>query len=143
MKIQFSKILTFFSTVILIICLIRCCTVQINDGYDTGLYVGITSGAFTFCLTTYIWYFKKAEQENISNIRAGMYKTVSEERLKYNKEMLLFLKENKLTENDLVEIDSDSPLRDFTDSALNEYKDETDKIVNDSLSDMEVYDGNI
>lgn len=117
-KVQYSKVWPLITTVVFIFVLIFCATRDADNIHDASLYVGMLSATGAVELTTIVYYMKNSWMEKVAAIKAGTIKTASQERLAYNKEMLMFLKENGLTREDLDLVEMDSPLDELDNEAL-------------------------
>lgn len=135
MKIQFSKVLPIISSVILFLCLYWAATCDVED---TTTIAVIVSGAFTFALTTNVFYMRNSQAEKVANIRANTYKIASQERLNYNKEMMLFMKENGFTQSDIEMVEVDSPMDEFENNALDSLSSSVDSAMEDATTPIEI-----
>lgn len=135
MKIQFSKVLPIISSAILFLCLYWATTCDVED---TTTIAVVVSGAFTFALTTNVFYMRNSQAEKVANIKAGTYRIASQERLNYNKEMMLFMKENGFTQSDLEMVESDSPMDEFENDALGSLNSSVDSAMDDATTPIDI-----
>ena len=117
-KIQYSKIITLLTVILFLGCVIKSFLVDISSAYDLSLYIAIITSSGTVCLTTAVWYLKNSQAEKVARIKADTYRIISEERFKYNKRMLELKSKYKYTEEEIFEIENDSPLDELEQEAL-------------------------
>lgn len=55
-----------------------------------------------------IWYMKKAQVENVFKVKSTLYKTISEEQIRYAEEMLRLQEEYKVSQDKIRSLDMDS-----------------------------------
>lgn len=117
-KFQFSKIIVIVSCVIFMACLYKGFTTDFTTITDVSFYVTsvtISGGVFS---STIIWYLKKSQSENNVKLKIEMYKVSSKERLKYNEEMMILKKKYEISDEQLMELENNSPMVDFEQDAL-------------------------
>ena len=61
---------------------------------------------------------KKAQAENNVKLKIEMYRVASKEHLKYNEKMMILKNKYSLSDEEIMEIESGSPMDDFESSAL-------------------------
>lgn len=137
-RFQFSKVLALISAAILFLCLFWATSATIANGYDTAVVATVVGGAFTFALTTNVWYMKNSQAEKVANIKISVYRIASEEKLRYNKEMLLFMKENGFSQSDLDQVESDSPMDEFDAEALLSLNDSVNDAMNEATQSIQI-----
>lgn len=137
-KIQYSKIITLLTFVLFLGCIIRCFLVDISSAYDLSLYIAIITSSGTVCLTTVVWYLKNSQAEKVARIKADTYRIISEERFKYNKRMLELKFKYKYSEEEISEIENDSPLDELEQDALNSMNSSIDSAMDEATSTIEV-----
>lgn len=125
---QYSKILPMLSTVIFILVLLFS---FFGTYEDSTVILGALTASGSVTLTAIVFYMKNSWMEKVSRVKIDVAKCVSEERLKYNKEMLLFLKENNLTQNDLEAVENNSSMDELDGECL----DSLNESVNEAMLD--------
>lgn len=136
-KIQYSKIITLLTFVLFLGCVIKCFLVDISSAYDLSLYIAIITSSGTVCLTTAVWYLKNSQAEKVARIKADTYRIISEERFKYNKRMLELRSKYKYTEEEIFEIENDSPLDELEQDALDSMNSSIDSAMEEATSSIE------
>ena len=126
--IQYSKLLPIISLIIFGICLYEGFTADYSTVVDVSFYVTAITISGTMTATSFIFYMRKAQQENCVTLKTKMYQIASEERIKYNKEMLHLKNMYQLSDAELCEIESDSPMDEFEQEALNSINQSIDKV---------------
>lgn len=138
-KIQYSKIITLLTFILFCGCIIRCFTIDISSVYDLSLYVAIVTSSGTVCLTTGVWYMKNSQAEKVANIKADTYRIISEERYKYNKRMLELKSKYRYTDEEIFEIENDSPLDELEQDALDSMNSSIDSAMEEAVSSIEAH----
>lgn len=136
-KIQYSKIITLLTFILFCVCIIRCFTIDISTAYDLSLYVAIVTSTGTVCLTTAVWYMKNSQAEKVARIKSDTYKVISNERYEYNKKMLELKSKYKYTDEEIFEIENDSPLDELEQDALNSMNSSIDSAMDEATSSIE------
>jgi hypothetical protein len=136
-KIQYSKILPFATFVLFCVCLIKGFTVNADGVYDLSIYVSAITASGTLCLTSVVWYLKNSQAEKVARIKADTYRIASEERYKYNKAMLELKEKYKYTNDDITEIENDSPMDEFENEALGNLSSFIDSSMDEATSSIE------
>ena len=136
-KFQYSKILPLITFALFCGCVIKCFTVNISDVYDISLYVTIVTVSGALNLTTNVWYMKNSQAEKVANIKSGTYKTISEERFEYNKKMLELKSKYKYSDEEILEIENDSPLDELEQDALDRLNSFVDNTMDEATSSIE------
>lgn len=136
-KIQYSKIITLLTFILFLGCIIKCFLVDISSTYDLSLYIAIITSTGTVCLTTAVWYLKNSQAEKVARIKADTYRIISEERFKYNKRMLELKSKYKYTEEEIFEIENDSPLDELEQAALDSMNSSIDTAMEEATSSIE------
>lgn len=137
-KIQFSKILTIGSFVLLIWTLIQGLTTDFSQVYDTTVYVTaitISGGIFGVCVKSYM---SKSKAENIYKIQKAMYEDIMEVKLNYNESMMQLSQKYNMTQDDIDMIDNVSPINDGVDSVLNDMRENIDNHLYDTKTEDEI-----
>lgn len=101
---------------------------------DSALAIAVISASGSIFLTTVVWYYKKAEAENVRKIMTGYYKDSMDVRYNYNKKMIKLMKDNNLTENDLNKIANSSQIDEISDGAFEEGKEKLQERADDSMT---------
>lgn len=136
-KIQYSKIITLLTFILFLGCIIRCFTIDISSVYDLSLYITIITSTGTVCLTTGVWYMKNSQAEKVARTKADTYRIISEERFKYNKRMLELKAKYRYTDEEIFEIENDSPLDELEQDALDSLNSSIDSAMEDATSFIE------
>lgn len=136
-KIQYSKIITLLTFILFCGCIIKCFLVDISTAYDLSVYATIVTSSGALCLTSVVWYLKNSQAEKVAKIKADTYKIISEERFKYNEKMLELKSRYKYTEEDIFEIENDSPLDELEQDALNSLNSSVDCAMDEATSSIE------
>lgn len=137
-KIQYSKIITLLTFVLFCGCVIRCFSIDISSIYDLSLYATIVTTSGALCLTSVVWYLKNSQAEKVARIKAATYKIISKERFEYNKKMLELRAMYKHTEEDVFDIENNSPLDELMEDALNSMNCSIDSAMEEAVSSIEV-----
>ena len=117
-KFQFSKLIVLITCIIFIICLYNGLTVNVEGYTDLTVIattITVSGGMFGSAI---IYYLKKSQSENNVKLKIELYKVASEERLKYNEQMMILKQKYTLSEEDLMSIEDNSPMDDFESEAL-------------------------
>ena len=136
--IQYSKKITLLTFLLFCGCVIKCFSVDISNNYDLSIYIAIVTSSGTLCLTTIVWYLKNSQAEKVAKIKARTYKVISEERFKYNKKMLELKSKYKYTEEDILDIENDSPLDELEEDALNSMNNSIDNYMDEAVESIEI-----
>lgn len=138
-KIQYSKVITLLTFILFCGCIIKCFSIDISSVYDLSLYVAIVTSTGTVCLTTAVWYMKNSQAEKVANIKADTYRIISEERYKYNKRMLELKSKYDYTDEEIFDIENDSPLDELEQDALDSMNSSIDSAMEEAVSSIEAY----
>lgn len=136
-KIQYSKIITLLTFILFCGCIIKCFLVDISTAYDLSVYATIVTSSGALCLTSVVWYLKNSQAEKVAKIKADTYRIISEERFKYNEKMLELKAKYKYTEEEIFEIENDSPLDELEQDALNSLNSSVDCAMDEATSSIE------
>ena len=136
-KIQYSKIITLLTFILFCGCIIKCFTVDITTAYDLSVYATIITSSGALCLTSVVWYLKNSQAEKVARIKADTYRIISEERFKYNKRMLELKSKYKYADEEIFEIENDSPLDELERDALNSMNSSIDYAMEEASSPIE------
>lgn len=137
-KIQYSKIITLLTFLLFFGCVIKGFTIDISSAYDLSLYIAMITTSGTVCLTTAVWYMKNSQAEKVANIKADTYRIISEERFKYNKRMLELKSQYRYADEEIFEIENDSPLDELEQDALNSLNVSIDSAMEEAVSSIEI-----
>lgn len=86
---------------------------------DTTVFVtAITISGCAFTLANK-HYYKKAQAENLVKIQATTYKQIMDIRLNYNEKMLQLKQKYNVSNEEIQEIESESPIDDISEETLN------------------------
>lgn len=136
-KIQYSKIITLLTFLLFCGCIVKCFSVDISSAYDLSVYATIVTSSGMLCLTSVVWYLKNSQAEKVARIKSETYKIISEERFKYNKKMLELKSEYGYTEEEIFDIENDSPLDELEEDALNSMNDSIDAAMEEAVESIE------
>lgn len=136
-KIQYSKIITLLTFILFCGCIIKCFSVDISTAYDLSVYATIITSSGALCLTTVVWYLKNSQAEKVARIKANTYKIISRERFEYNKKMLELKSEYRYTEEEIFDIENNSPLDELEQDALNSMNSSIDNAMEEAVSAIE------
>ena len=103
-----------------------------------SLYATIVTTSGALCLTSVVWYLKNSQAEKVARIKAATYKIISKERFEYNKKMLELRAMYKHTEEDVFDIENNSPLDELMEDALNSMNCSIDSAMEEAVSSIEV-----
>lgn len=137
-KLQYSKVLPVVTFIVFTVCLYKGYTADFSTMLDTSFYVTaitISSGVFG---STIVWYMKKSQAENTVKLKTELYRVASQERLNYNEQMILMKSKYMLSDEELMEIESDSPMDDFESNALSDIESSINDIQADADSSVEL-----
>lgn len=122
-KIQYSKILPIVSLILFAICLYEGFCADFSSVVDVSFYVTAITISGSLTATSFIFYLRKAQQENCVTLKTEMYRVASTERIRYNEKMMMLKKKYEMTDEDISEIESRSPMDDFEQNALDSIND--------------------
>ena len=136
-KFQYSKILPLITFVLFCGCVLKCFSVDLSNAYDLSMYITIITTSGTLCLTSVVWYLKNSQAEKVARIKADTYRIASEERYKYNEKMLKLKSEYKYTDEEVFDVENDSPLDEFEQDALNSMSCSVDSAMDEATESIE------
>ena len=136
-KFQYSKILPLITFGLFCGCVIKCFSVDISTAYDLSVYATIITVSGTLCLTSVVWYLKNSQAEKVAKIKSETYKVISEERFKYNEKMLKLKSKYKCSEDEIFDIENDSPLDELEQDAMESMNSSIDNAMEDAASSLE------
>lgn len=137
-KFQYSKVLPIISLVLFCAVLIKVMNVDYTNYFDTAVYVSaitVSGGIFGMIVKS---YNAKSKAENVSKIQLGAYHDTMKTRLWYNEQMALIKKQYGLTDDDISEIEADSPIDDISEEQVIDMKQTLDNFVADSKEEDDV-----
>jgi hypothetical protein len=132
-KFQYSKLLPIITGIIFIGCLYHVFSVNLENYVDLTVMatcVTVSGGIFG---STILGYVKKAQSENNVKLKIELYKTASRERLKYNEQMMILKKKYEFSDEQIMELENESPMDDYELEALSSIQ----SIVNMAESEAE------
>ena len=130
---QYSKLLPIITGIIFVGCLCYAFTINLQNYVDlTVIATSITVSGGIFG-STILGYVKKAQSENNVKLKIELYKIASEERLKYNEKMMILKKKYEFSDEQIMELENDSPMDDYETEALSS----VENIINMAESDAE------
>ena len=136
-KFQYSKILPLITFALFCACIIKCFSMDVSNIYDLSMYIAIITSSGTVCLTASVWYLKNSQAEKVARIKSETYKVISEERFKYNARMLTLQNKYKFTEEEIWQIENNSPLDELEQDALNSLNSSVDNAMEEAVSSIE------
>lgn len=136
-RFQYSKILPIITFILFCGCIIKCFCTDISGIYDLSLYAAIITSSGALCLTSVVWYLKNSQAEKVARIKSETYKIISEERFEYNKKMLELKSQYKYSEEEILEIENDSPLDELEQDALNSLNTSIDNAMEEAVTSIE------
>ena len=110
---------------------------DVSNIYDLSMYIAIITSSGTVCLTASVWYLKNSQAEKVARIKSETYKVISEERFKYNARMLALQNKYKFTEEEIWQIENNSPLDELEQDALNSLNSSVDNAMEEAVSSIE------
>lgn len=137
-KIQFSKLLTIGSFLLLLWALVQGFTTDFTQVYDTTVYVTaitMSGGIFGVCVKAYMG---KSKAENVYKVQKAMYEDIMDIKLQYNESMMKLNQKYNMTQEDVDMIDNVSPISDGAESVINDMKENIDNHLYDTKSEDEV-----
>lgn len=140
-KFQYSKILPIVSLVLFCAVLIKVMNVDYTNYFDTAVYVSaitVSGGIFGMIVKS---YNAKAKAENVSKIQLTVYHDTMKTRLWYNEQMALIKQQYGMTDEDIAEIEADSPVNAISEEQVSEMKQTLDNFTMDSREedDVQIY----
>ena len=136
-RFQYSKILPLITFVLFCGCILKCFSIDLSNAYDLSIYITIVTTSGTLCLTTVVWYLKNSQAEKVARIKADTYRIASEERYKYNEKMLKLKSEYKYTDEEIFDVENDSPLDEFEQDALGSMIASIDNAMDEATESIE------
>lgn len=136
-RIQYSKIITLLTFILFCICIIVCLSMDVSNAYDLSIYASVVTSSGALCLTAVVWYLKNSQAEKVARIKAETYKIISDERYKYNKKMLELRAKHKYSDEEIFEIENESPLDELESSALDSMNSSIDCAMDEATEPIE------
>ena len=136
-RFQYSKILPLITFALFCGCIIKCFTMDISNAYDLSIYAAIITSSGALCLTSVVWYLKNSQAEKVARIKSETYKIISEERYKYNEKMLELKSKYRYTEEEIFDIENNSPLDELEQDALDSMNSSIDDAMDEATSSIE------
>ena len=136
----FSKIIIVISFFIHIIMLLTGFILLLN-GYDTTYILGSSGITGTVLLTSIIFYYKKAQAENIIKNRIGFINASADVQIKIYKEILKLKKKYELTDEELDFIKQQISTANFTEEAISSANEKLDSLQEESEANIELQGG--
>jgi len=138
-KVTFSKILLVVTGVIFVAVGIFVAYMygsgKIANAYDTTAIVTLITVTGTIFASNLCWYSKKSASENHYKLRMSLYEESANVRYDFNEKMAKLMKEYKLTQYDVDDIENKSNCDEFMNDALTNTVMELDTLQ--SMSDSE------
>lgn len=117
-KIQYSKILPIVSLMLFAVCLYEGFHADFSTIVDVSFYVTAITISGSLTATSFIFYLRKAQQENCVTLKTEMYRVASSERIKYNEKMMALKKKYEIDDEDISDIEIGSMMDEFEQDAL-------------------------
>lgn len=132
-KTQYSKILPLL-TGFLFASVIAYSLLFNQDGINNSMiYItAITTSGGCFGASI-IWYMKKSQIENVSMYKKDLYRTISEEQIKYAKEIIKIQTKYNVSKEQIESINFDSQLDELKDESIRDMQ----NTINNAMSDAE------
>ena len=132
-KIQYSKLLPIITGIIFIGCIYHVFSIDLENYVDLTVMattITVSGGIFG---STILGYVKKAQSENNVKLKIEMYKVASSEKLKYIEQTMILKKKYEFSNEQLMELENDSPMVGFEEEALSDIM----EVINMAESDAE------
>lgn len=121
-------------------------TVYSGVNYDFSSITYMDTAIFCACITavsgilgTIITkYYNNSNAENIPKIQTKLYKDTMDIRYEYNSKMIKLKSEYNVTDEDICDIENDSPIDDISENIVNTAVSELDEKATQSHEDVEV-----
>lgn len=136
-KFQYSKLITLLTFLLFCGCVVKCFCMDISNAYDLSIYAAIITTSGALALTCVVWYLKNSQAEKVARIKAETYKIISDERYNYNKRMLELKLNYGYSEEDVCEVEENSPLDELEQDALDSMNDSIDSAMDEATSSIE------
>ena len=117
-QIQYSKLLPILTGLMFAACLIVGFVTDFSTVVDVSFYVTAITVSAGIWGSTIVFYLKKSQAENNVKLKTEMYKVASKERLKYNEQMMKLKKKYSMSDEDIEDIENESPMDEFASNAL-------------------------
>ena len=137
-KLQYSKIITLLTFIVFCGCVVKCFLVDISSAYDLTVYAAIVTTSGMLCATSFVWYLKNSQAEKVAKIKADTYRIISEERFKYNEKMLKLRAEYDYLEEDVLDIEEDSPLDELEQEAMDSLNSSVDNAMEEAIESIDI-----
>lgn len=137
-KFQYSKLLPIITGIIFIGCLYHIFSIELENYVDLTVMttsVTVSGGIFG---STILGYVKKSQSENNAKLKIELYKVASSERLKYNEQMMILKKKYEFSDEQVTDLENDSPMDDFSEKALSSIEDTLSMAESDAESPVEI-----
>ena len=138
-KFRYSKMITFLTFVLFCICIVRCFFLDVSNAYDLSVYAVIITSSGALCLTSIVWYLKNSQAEKVARIKSDIYKVISDERYKYNEKMLELQSRYKSSDEEVFEIENDSPLDELEQHALDSMNNSIDNAMEEAVESIKAH----
>lgn len=137
-KIQYSKILPLLTGAIFAACLFVGFITDFSTVVDVSFYVTAVTVSGGIFSATVIWYMKKSQSENIMKLKIELYKIASDERYKYNKKMIILQDRYNVSDDEIIEIENNSPMNEYEESALASIEESLNTFQSEAESSIEL-----
>lgn len=138
LDIEFSKLIVVSSYILFILTLVYCTTRNFSSILDATVLVSAITSTGTLCVTSTVWYLKKRMTEHVALAEKYMYEEVMKVRLDFIEGRLKLQQKYKITEEDINNLDSDSPLGGMSDNQLTNMQTKLDSQMDDATSPTEI-----
>ena len=136
--IQYSKTIPVLTGLLFCICLYKAFTVDYSTVLDVSIYASALTISGGLLGSSIIFYLRKSQAENVFKIKIELYKQASREKLYYNEEMIKLKSRYMLSEEEMMELENDSAMDGFVDSALSDVTSTTDNAMDDATTQIEL-----
>ena len=136
--IQYSKTILVALGIVFCVCLYKAFTVDYSTVLDVSIYASALTISGGMLGTGILQYYKKSQAENVFKLKIELYKQASREKLYYNEQMIKLKSRYILSEEEMMELENDSTMDGFVDSALSDATSTADNAMDDATSPVEL-----
>lgn len=137
-KMQYSKLLPMITGIIFVGCLIRGFMQDFSTAMDTTFFVttiSVSGGLFGASL---LGYLRKAQLENVQQIKGNVYKLATDERIRFLEETFKLKQKYGVTDQEIEEVELSSPMDEFENDALNSMAVTSDQAMDEASEKVEI-----
>lgn len=136
-KFEFSKVIVVLVNAIFMCVLYYCLKQDYSSILDASVFLSAITSSGAIALTTDVWYMKKSQAEHVSGISSYTYGDIMDIRLHYNEEMMKLKKKYNMTDYDVSKIETESPMDDISEDALNRTEQKLNEQMDEATSSIE------